>query len=214
MVTQPMNSGIDRNIIDRFHRLYYDSDTWKQTFWRGVPTQKCPLDLWVYQEILFECRPDLIIETGTADGGSAFFLASICDLLDHGRIITIDIEERSRPRHRRIEYLAGRSSVDPEVLAHIQRPARTGRTMVILDSDHSYTHVLAELRAYAPLVGQGQYLIVEDTNINGHPVLDTFGPGPLEAVIAFMAGSDDFEVDNAREKLFMTFNPGGYLRRR
>ena len=85
--------------------------------------------------------------------------------------------------------------------------------MVILDSDHSRDHVLAELRAYAPMVTTAQYLIVEDTNVNGNPVLPEFGPGPMEALDAFLAENDDFEPDDEREKFLLTFNPRGYLRR-
>src|SRR5215472_11498401 len=116
-----------------FHRSYYDSYIWQDTRWLGVPAYKCPFDLWVYQEILTEQRPDVIVETGTADGGSALFLASVCDLLGCGRVVTIDLE--------------GRSSVDPEVLREARRGiGRRDRVMVILDSDHSRDHVLAELR--------------------------------------------------------------------
>ena len=98
-------------ITDAFHRLYYDSETWKQTTWLGQPVQKCPLDLWVYQEILVETRPDLIVETGTYLGGSARFLASVCDELGYGRIVTIDVlEHPGRPRHRRITYVNGSST--------------------------------------------------------------------------------------------------------
>jgi cephalosporin hydroxylase len=85
--------------------------------------------------------------------------------------------------------------------------------LVILDSDHSRDHVLTELRTYSPLVTPGQYLIVEDTNVNGHPVLSEHGPGPAEALVEFLDETDGFEVDRAREKFGMTFNPGGYLRR-
>lgn len=205
--------GVD--VIERFHALYYDSQVWTQTFWLGVPTQKCPLDLWIYQEILAEKRPDLIIETGTAAGGSALYLASIGDQLGSGHVVTIDVEARDdRPRHPRITYLTG-SSTDPEVLsaaAALRRPG--GSVMVVLDSDHSAGHVLAELDWYAPLVTRGQYLIVEDTNVNGHPVLHNFGPGPMEAVEEFLHRTADFEIDLEREKLRMTFNPRGYLRRR
>jgi cephalosporin hydroxylase len=202
--------------VRAFHELYYDSrdTTWKDTRWRGVRAQKCPLDLWVYQEILHEVQPDLIVETGTAEGGSALFLASMLDLLGRGEVITIDVLERpDYPRHPRITYLHG-SSTDPTIVGHVSDlVGDEDKVVVILDSDHTKDHVLAEMKAYGPLVTKGSYLIVEDTNINGHPVLPDFGPGPWEAVEEFLQGNDQFQVDRSREKLLMTFNPMGYLRR-
>lgn len=204
-------------VTEAFHRLYYDAadTTWKQTFWLGQRVAKCPLDLWVYQEMLVETRPDLIVETGTFAGGSALFLASVCDLIGHGRIVTVDIEEHSdRPEHHRITYLTG-SSVETRVIDEVRNTSvRADRVMVILDSDHTREHVLRELELYSDLVSPGCYLIVEDTNINGHPVSPGFGPGPMEAVTCFLASTDDFEIDRSREKLLLTFNPAGYLRRR
>ena len=204
-------------VVDAFHRLYYDShdSTWARTFWRGIPVLKCPLDLWVYQEILVETQPDLIVETGTFGGGSAYYLASICDLLGTGTIVTIDVDpQRELPEHARITYVTG-SSVDDEIVADVRRRARRAeRVMVILDSDHSRDHVLRELELYGPLVTPGCYLVVEDTNVNGHPVVPHFGPGPMEALTAFLQTTDDFEIDSSREKLLLTFNPSGYLRRR
>lgn len=202
--------------VRAFHELYYDSrdTTWKDTRWRGVRAQKCPLDLWVYQEILHEVQPDLVVETGTAEGGSALFLASILDLLGRGEVITIDVFLRTDfPRHPRITYLNG-SSTDLTIVGHVSDLVAEGdKVLVILDSDHTKDHVLAEMKAYGPLVTKGSYMIVEDTNINGHPVLPDFGPGPWEAVEEFLQGNDQFTVDRSREKLLMTFNPMGYLRR-
>lgn len=199
-----------------FHQLYYGSreTTWADTRWLGVPAQKCPFDLWIYQEILHEVRPDLIVETGTADGGSALFLASVCDLLRNGRIVTIDVWDKpGRPNHERISYLHG-SSTDPAIVQRVRKlVAGDDRVMVVLDSDHGKEHVLAELHAYASLVTLGSYLIVEDTNVNGRPVLPDFGPGPGEAVEEFLRGRSEFVVDRAREKLLMTFNPMGYLKK-
>jgi cephalosporin hydroxylase len=200
-------------VIDQFHRRYYDAeaDTWKNTKWMGVGTQKCPLDLWIYQEILREIRPGLIIETGTFSGGSALYLAHICDLLGTGRIVSIDLDPQSDlPSHERITYLRG-SSIDPQIVDAVPKDPKP--VMVILDSDHSAPHVLSELRLYSPFVSIGSYLIVEDTNINGHPALDDFGPGPMEALEEFLAENDNFVVDTAREKFMLTFNPSGYLRR-
>jgi cephalosporin hydroxylase len=201
--------------VDRFHVAYYDSEVWKDdTRWFGVPAQKCPLDLWVYQELLFQLRPDLVIETGTASGGSAYFLASIMDLLGRGRVVTIDIQTiEGRPQHDRIRYVTG-SSLDEEIVGASRAKASGAETvMVILDSAHEKEHVLAELHAYSPLVTPGSYLVVEDTNVNGHPVLPVYGPGPAEAVGEFLAETEQFRVDRSREKFLLTFNPRGYLQR-
>jgi cephalosporin hydroxylase len=207
----------ERRVVQPFHRLFYNSgkQTWSNTHWLGVPAQKCAFDLWVYQELLHELRPAVIVECGTANGGSALYLASICDLLGHGEVVTVDIaDEPGRPSHDRITYLTG-SSTDPEILEKVrQLVGSRAPVVVILDSDHSRDHVLNELHLYAPLVSAGSYLIVEDSNVNGHPVVPDFGPGPAEAVTQFLAETDEFEIDRSREKFFLTFNPSGYLRRR
>ena len=203
---------------DEFHRLFYETayargDEWNPK-WMGVAALKCPFDLWVYQEILHETRPEVILETGTARGGSALFLASILDMLGGGDVVSIDIVRRPEwPTHPRVTYVTG-SSTSAAVLDEVRRRiAGKSRVMVILDSDHKKDHVLGELQAYAPLVTKGMYLIVEDTNINGRPVFPGFGPGPGEAVDEFLAANRAFVRDPARERFFVTFNPGGYLRR-
>jgi len=213
---QEPGGGTSRT-VEQFHRLYYESEdrTWKNTFFLGVRTAKCPLDLWIYQELLFELRPELIVECGTAWGGSALYLATICDLVGTGRVLTIDVaDDPSRPQHPRITYLHGSSTSD-EVVATVHHEASSaGSVLVLLDSDHSCEHVAGELAAYGLLVTPGSYLVVEDTNVNGHPVLPEFGPGPWEAVDEFLATHPEFVVDDEREKFFLTFNPRGFLRRR
>ena len=156
----------------------------------------------------------MIIESGTALGGGAYFLACMCDLLGQGRVVSIDIEaHEGRPKHPRIRYVQG-SSVAPETVEEVRREVGAAdRVMVILDSDHRRDHVLRELRIYSEIVSPDQYLIVEDSNVNGHPVLPDFGPGPMEAIDAFLRETDAFVVDVEREKFYMTFNPRGYLRR-
>ena len=109
-------------IVADFHRLYRDSRAWQHTYWLGVQTLKGPLDLWVYQELVHRIRPALIVETGTHAGGSALYLATVCDLLGSGEIVTIDIEEMERPRHPRITYLQG-SSTDPAIVATVRERA-------------------------------------------------------------------------------------------
>lgn len=202
------------SISEQFHELYYESRVWRNTFWLGVETLKCPLDLWIYQELLHEVRPRYIIETGTAAGGSALFLASVCDLLGTGEIISVDIEERpARPAHARIEYLTGSSVAEETVRAIKERVASAGPVLAILDSDHIQQHVSRELRIYGAMVTEGSYLIVEATNVNGHPVLQSHGAGPMEAVESFLRETSQFTPDRDREKFFLTFNPKGYLRK-
>jgi cephalosporin hydroxylase len=210
--------GWRRSVVDGFHRLYYEAGeaggTWKDTRFLGVPTWKCPLDLWVYQELLHELAPELIVETGTAHGGSALYLATLCEATGHGEVVSVDIGEwPDRPQHPRLTYLTA-SSTDPAAVERVAARAHGARTvLVVLDSDHRRDHVLAELYAYAPLVTPGSYLVVEDTNVNGHPVYEEFGPGPMEAVEDFLKDRDDFAADPTREKLLFTFNPRGWLRK-
>jgi cephalosporin hydroxylase len=206
-----------QTIIDAFHELYYNGPPsqgriFQRTAWMGVPCLKCPLDLWIYQEILHEIRPTLIIETGTHLGGSALYLAHVLDILGRGEIVTIDINDGIRPQHPRIHYVSG-SSADPDLIADAVRERSREVCMVILDSDHSQVHVARELEILAPYVTPDSYLIVEDTNINGHPTYPSFGPGPFEAVEAFIATHPEFVVDSSREKFLLTFNPKGYVRR-
>jgi cephalosporin hydroxylase len=212
-----MNSADASSLVDQFHTLYYDrrEQTWGNTFWLGHQVLKCPLDLWTYQEILHDVQPDLIIETGTYRGGSALFLASVSDLLRRGEVVTIDsARQEGRPRHPRITYLTG-SSTSFKILRQVRRRAKgKSAVLVILDSGHGKDHVLAELNAYAPFVTPGSYLVVEDTNLNGHPVLGHHGPGPAEAVAEFLEGNDAFVRDESREKFLLTFNPGGFLKKR
>ena len=208
-----VDKRLDRAAISRAHDVLYLSDAWTEATWLGAQALKNPLDLWVYQEIMFETRPELVIETGTYRGGSAFFLASICDLLGAGEVVSIDIEQvrDDYPGHPRITYLGGRSSTDPDVLAEVRARADGKRTLVILDSDHSQRHVAAELAEYAQLVPVGGYVIVEDSNIG--QIRKDLLPGPLEAIETFLATTNAFEIDRTREKFLITFNPSGYLRR-
>ena len=214
----PPLTAAEREVVDAFHRLYYAR--WEAGVdtisigWFGHRTLKCPLDLWTYQELVVERRPDLIIETGTRFGGSAYYLASICQLLGHGRVVTVDIDDSvRRPAHPLITFISG-SSTAPDVVARVKAEAASAqRVFVILDSDHRRAHVEAELEAYADLVGPGDYLIVEDTNINGHPAYPSFGEGPMEAMQAFLQEHPEFSQDPRCERFMLTLNPRGFLRR-
>ena len=218
-VGEPVNEPAPfiRDVIrDQFHRLYYhvSKRTWKDTWYRGVRTYKCPTDMWVYMELIDQLEPGLVIETGTYRGGSALYIADRLETIGAGNVVTVDVNEPPKPpQHPRLTYLTG-SSTDPEIVDKIAGMIPEGSpVLVILDSDHSRDHVAAELAAYAPLVPIGSYLIVEDTNVNGHPAAPDFGPGPMEAMWDFMATDPGFEVDAHCERYFLTQNPSGFLKR-
>jgi cephalosporin hydroxylase len=205
-------------IIRDFHGLYYDSfrkgKTWADTWFLGTKTEKCPLDLWLYQELIYTLKPDVIVETGTRFGGSALFTACMCDLVGHGRIVTVDVDnEPQRPSHGRVKYIHG-SSVDPAIVNQVRQECAGAKTvLVLLDSDHSKDHVLGELQALADLATVGSFVIVEDSNVNGHPVLPSFGPGPMEALDEFLKSDNRFVIDPFNEKFLLTFSPRGFLKR-
>jgi cephalosporin hydroxylase len=207
-------------VVELYHRaFYYATENDVPMFWLGIPTIQNPNDVWVTQELVSRLKPDFIVETGTWKGGSAAIWAMIQDQVNPGgRVITIDIRDfvdrAALPpiSRRKVDFIIG-SSTAPEVVAEVTRRVGTGRVMVLLDSDHHAPHVLAEMRAYAPLVSVGSYLIVQDTDINGHPVLPSFGPGPMEAVLEFLRDDDRFQIDRTQERLMFTMHPDGYLRR-
>lgn len=204
-------------LVAPFHRAFYASRfTHNLTNYMGVPILKNPLDLWIYQEILWDLQPTLIIETGTAYGGSALFFGHMLDRRGAGRVISIDIEPHDTlPTHPRVSFVRG-SSLAPGVLSAVAAVAKTHpRVMVVLDSDHSREHVLKELDAYSGFVTPGQFLVVEDTNIDHRPVTLGWmgGPGPGAAMDVWGPQHPEFVPDVLAERFLMTFYPGGWLRR-
>ncbi len=213
-----MPSGPDHDRIGQlFHRLYYydDANTWHRTRYRGTPIEKCPLDLWKYLDIVTRLRPDVVVETNAKGGGSALLLADLCEAMGHGQVFTMGREDDPDwPAHPRITYWHGEPT-DPVILGRVAELAEApASTLVFSNSAHQADAVLEELLAYGPFVSPGSYLIVENTNIGGHPVRADLPEGPMEAVRRFLAASEDFEVDTEMESDRLTFNPSGYLRRR
>jgi len=202
----------EQKVINDFHKLSYNRGG-MNTKWMGTEMGKYPNDLLIYQEIIFETKPDVIIECGTDKGGSALFLAHILDIMGHGEVITIDIDNKSPPQHKRIKYLIGKSTSD-KIFQKVKEAVPGKRVMVILDSDHDKGNVLNELNLYNNLVSEGCYLIVEDSNINGHPIHKNFGAGPMEALKEFLETNNDFEIDKNCERLLITSNPNGYLKKK
>jgi cephalosporin hydroxylase len=216
-----MDRPSDRDaVIREFNRLYYHGLDGNPLFqgvsYLGVQTLKCPLDLWIYQEVIERTRPEVIVECGVHCGGTTLFLASMCSLLGIGTVIAVDVtlaHVDQKVRNHPLIRLFESSSISPAVHSAISALCKGKRTMVILDSNHTRDHVLQELRLYGPLVSEGCYLICEDTNVNGHPVLPDFGPGPWEALQEFLAESKHWYIDKNCERLLVTFNPSGYLLR-
>lgn len=204
--------------IDAFHRVFYASPhTHGMTYFEGVPILKNPLDLWVLQEIMWDLKPTFVLETGTAFGGSALYMAKTMDRIGgKGQVLSVDLSPADRlPRHPRVAYLAGYSSVDPGIVGAVKAAASIHeRIMVVLDSDHSMEHVTRELETYASIVTPGQFLVVEDTNINGRPVPINWkgGPGPGPAVDEWLPKHDEFERAPMAERYMVTFHT--WLRRR
>ena len=196
--------------------------------WLGRPIIQFPQDLAAMQEIIWATKPDLIIETGIAHGGSLIFHASMLQLLgNHGRVLGVDIDIRNHnrveieahPMFERIEMIQG-SSIDDSIADQVWAIANDAkRVMVVLDSNHTHAHVERELELYAPLVTKDCYLMVCDTLIQDMPA-GSFpdrpwdkGDNPATAVEAFLSETDRFEVDAAIDaKLQISVAPGGYLK--
>jgi cephalosporin hydroxylase len=176
-----------------------------QQRWLGHDIIKTPQDCWVYQEIIWETKPDVIIELGIMFGGATHFFASILDL--------VGLAKAKPPESKRITYIEG-SSTSEAVLEQVRRKAQGKRTLVIADSDHEKLHVLGEIRAYAPFVHVGGYFVVEDSlnDVMGyHPVPNE---GPKAAADVYLTETDDFVLDRRwGERYVMSLNPNGYLLR-
>ena len=180
----------------------------------GVKALKNPLDFWVYREIIYQCKPDVIIEFGNNWGGSTLALAHIQDLMNNGRVIGCDISHEKIPstvrQHPRITLIE-KPALDAyaEIVSQID-PEES--VLIIEDSSHTYANTLGVLRKYSHLIKQGDYFIVEDSIC--HHGLDVGpDPGPYEAIEAFLSEDDGFEADREMESFFITWNPKGYLRR-
>lgn len=197
--------------------------------WMGRPIIQYPQDIVALQEIIWRVKPDCIIETGIAHGGSTVFLASMLELLgEDGVVIGVDVDIRQHNRveiekhtmYKRINMIEG-SSTDESVVEQVKNYAASRkRVMLCLDSDHSHSHVLEELRQYAPLVSVGSYCVVFDGIIemvrHGFFKNRTWGPGnsPFSAIQAFLDETNEFEIDQEIEnKLVITAAPSGYLKR-
>jgi len=187
----------------------------KSTTYFGVPALKNPFDFWVYQEIIHQSKPTLIIEIGNNFGGSTLALAHLQDLMGQGRIIAIDIDHSRIHRvvreHPRITLIEGAACSVFEAASALVRP--DDRILIIEDSSHTYENTLNVLTSYSRLLKSGEYFIVEDSIC--HHGLDVGPkPGPYEAIEEFTRMRPDFEIDRSKESFVITWNPKGFLVRK
>lgn len=172
--------------------------------WCGYPIQQNPLDAWLYQELIIRNRPAVIVATGVADGGQLAYFNAIRQIVPDmwdGTVVGIDIELSTSAKTLLGTgvVLVESNSVNPPVIDLIKKVINGRSTMVVLDSDHIKQHVQQELELYSPLVTPGQYLVVEDTNVNGNPVNPLYGPGPAEALEDFLPTEKGFLFEVDRE---------------
>ncbi len=204
-------------ILRNFHRLWYSKEIYKKLRFFGIPILKNPFDLWIYQELIYDLRPDFIVEVGSFMGGAALYFTHILTSISkEGKVISIDIKpnwDKRVKEHPNILTILG-DSTSKDVYSKVYELCDGKNSIVILDSDHRKEHVLKELFIYERVVPKGFYIIVEDGNIGGHPVRKDFGPGPYEAVEEFLKERKDFVVDkNLEEKFLFTFCVNGFLKR-
>lgn len=186
-----------------------------QQRWLGRDVARSPMDCWVYQELIWETRPDFVVELGVAYGGATHFCASILDLVGHGEVIGIDesLPGATRAQNRRITYVEGGSTAE-ETLAKVRAMVGGKRVLVIAGPGRDAGVLLAQIRCYAPLVHVGGYVVVEDS-LDGFMNDPAFpGEGAMAAARAYVAENDDFTFDRRwGERYVLSLNPNGYLLR-
>ncbi|ORB27086.1 rhamnosyl O-methyltransferase [Mycolicibacterium parafortuitum] len=204
---------------EEYNKWYFNKLVWHETTWMGIECYKSVSDMWNYQEVLHDQQPSLVVEFGTFCGGSALFFASVMrEIGKPFKVLSVDIDHsRLRPEARRdpdVIFMES-SSTASEVADRIRalKKEYPGKIFAILDSDHSKDHVLAEMKALRPILSSGDYLVVEDSVLNGHPVAPGWGPGPYEAIEAYESEfPNDYIHDEEREAKFgFTWAPRGYL---
>jgi cephalosporin hydroxylase len=222
--------GNDQELRQKSLDWMLHADKYKYTYnysWMGRPIIKYPNDILILQEMIWNLKPDFIVETGIAHGGSIIFSSSMLELLGHGEVIAVDIDIRQHnreeiekhPMAKRITMIEG-SSIDPKIVDAIKEKVKGKKVLVCLDSNHTHEHVLEELRMYADMVNVGSYIVCPDTFVEYFPkgYCDDrpwdVGNNPMTALIAFLKENDDFIIDkDIDNKLMITEGFDGYLKR-
>lgn len=212
MENETLETCLDMTLREWIER-YQQKLVFERVHYRGVPTWKNVLDLWVYQEIISETGVEVVIEIGARHGGTTLWLS---DLLGNFRgesatVISIDLERPALELPANVHFICG-DSIAAETIAETRSVCRGRRTLLIADGNHAADHVLQEMRLYGPLISEGSYFIAEDGIVD---VMEwkEYTPGPLVAAQRFLSETDDFVLDRSREKFLLTYAPGGFLKR-
>jgi cephalosporin hydroxylase len=197
---------------------HQDNIVFHHARWLGVKVLKNPLDCWIYQEILWEVRPDIVVEIGSFAGGGSLYFCHLLDLLGHGTVVSVE-EDRTHfeVKHPRLVEITGNSG-EQHVKDHVASLCTGNKTLIVHDADHSRDAVLRDLHFYADLVSPGSYFIVEDGVVDvfdprAAPRLGWEQPGPLVAIREFLKHDERFVMDMGRERYLITYNPCGFLKR-
>ena len=187
-----------------------------QVTWMGMPIWKNPLDAWIYQEIVYEVKPDVIVEIGSNYGGGTKYFADLLDLIGKGIVISIDMDRSNyNLKHKRVRELTGNSS-DQKIVSEVSCLCKGKDVLVIQDGGHSLKQALEDLENYAKLVSLDSYFIMEDGIVDLFHHGDGLGfqeKGPLAAVENFLRRNPHFAVDSKKERYILTYNPKGFLKR-
>lgn len=206
--------AIDNEAFNKISGALYESSiTWKTVHWRGRPLVKWPSDLWVYMELIQMTRPQVIVETGTYEGGSAMFFADMQKVFGiEGMVITVDNDVNKPTPPLPILSLRG-DSVSDEILRQVEKHTKgCPAVLVSLDSDHTYEHVKKELDAYSKFVPLGSCLVVEDMNVS--QLIEEGGSkeGPQRAAEEFLHKNVGVWARNIGcERFVFGFNSGGWM---
>ena len=205
-------SPMPQELASAFTEAVWHTLPWTATSWLGRAITSAPTDLLAYQELIVEIRPDVVIETGAGDGGRSLFLASILEMVGHGRVVAIGAVADDRPTHDRLVHLDGDllgGALDDRLVELVG----DGRAMVVLGSVADRATTRREFEKLERFVPVGSCVVVAETIVNGNPVWPAFGPGPAEGVKQILGEHGEFVADRGLEKYSLTFNPGGFLRR-
>lgn len=197
--------------------IYHQREiVFNQVTWMGTPTLKNILDAWIYQEIIYEIQPDVIVEIGSKYGGSTKYFANLLDIVGKGMVISIDIDRSVyNLDHKRVKVLTGNSS-DPKIISEVANLCQGKTVLVIQDGDHRRKQALEDLENYSKFVSLNSYFIMEDGIVDLFHHGDGLGyqdKGPLAAIEEFLSRNSHFVIDSTRERYILTYNPKGFLKR-